>query len=249
MNYRFKKKIGYLLQSRHMGGHGIHSPSLFRLITEVIENKGSFTAYPLLLAAGENVGNMLKTMDDDSFSQMYEVAKGGKEGTVAELYLLPARFDRLLFRLVNEYRPASIAFYGATFGVTLMALALADRRIRLDAQVENGHFRSFCNRLTEVYEVANVHLKAWGSIDFAEFVTVQYPANPAYCRNILLQVLKNQDFKGVVVLCGIHHSAAMEQVWQDIKKDDRVRVSLDLFEVGIYICKEGLQKEDFVLRF
>jgi hypothetical protein len=133
--------------------------------------------------------------------------------------------------------------------VTLLALALADRRIKLDAQVENDHYRSFCRRLAEVYEVENINLTGSGNVAASDFIVVQNPLDPEGCDTITSKILDQPGYGGVVVLCGIHASEKMEDVWTRHKSNLTVRVSLDLFEVGIFICKKGLQKEDFVLRF
>lgn len=174
---------------------------------------------------------------------------GFNSGFIKKLHQLPDRFDRLLFRLVNEFSPRTISFYGSTFGITLLALALADRRIKLEAQVENSHYRSFCRSLIEAYEVGNIDVTVAGDVAASDFVVVQNPLNPPDCIRILTQVLVGPEYRGVVVLCGIHISEEMEAVWEMCKRDQAVRISLDLFEIGILICKNGLQKEDFVLRF
>lgn len=245
----FRKKLDYLLHSRHRGGHGIHSPFLFRLITEVIENKGNFSAYPLLEAAEENVKQLLRILDMADYRHEGEERFGLGRRTIQKLHLLPGRFDRLLFRLVNDFQPREVAFYGSTFGVTLLALALADRRITLGAQVENDRYRSFCRRLIEVYEVGNIRLSGAGQVSAAGLVVVQHPLDPAFCDRVMGCILSDASFDGVVVLAGIHTSGAMEAVWEKYKSSPVVRVSLDLFEIGVFICREGLQKEAFVLRF
>ena len=249
MSYRFAKKISYLLKSRHRRGHGIHSPFLFRLITEVIENKGSFSAYPVLTSARENVGDMLRILDMNSFQKEDDSQERHRSIHFKRLHLLPDRFDRLLLRLVNEFRPQRISFYGSTFGVSVLALALADSRIRVQAQVENSHYRSFCRRLVEVYEIGNVDLMGAGKVVASDFVVVQYPLNPVDCGRIIGEILAVDNYEGVVVLCGIHFSPAMQEEWLRQCQSTVVRVSLDLFDIGILICMKGLQKEDFVLRF
>jgi hypothetical protein len=249
MNYRFRKKISYLFKARHRKGHGIHSPFLFRLITEVIENRGNFSAWPLLSGADENVRNMLKILDMKSYHQGGTSESGLSSGDIKSLHMLPERFNRLIFRLVNEFRPGEIAFYGSTFGVTLLALALADRRIQVSAQVENDHYRSFCRRLAEVYEAGNLNISGSGNMIPADFVVIQHPLDTEYCDRILSLVLAQPAFHGVIVLCGIHHSGEMEAIWTRYKGNQTVRISLDIFEIGILICRQGLQKEDFVLRF
>ncbi len=249
MSYKFRKTINYLLKARHRNGHGIHSPFLFRLITEVMENRGNYSAWPLLRGADENVRNMLKILDMKSYHQGGTSEAGLGCRDIKNLHQLPERFDRLLFRLVNEFRPGRIAYYGSTFGVTLLALALADRRISVVAQVENDHYRSFCRRLAEVYEVGNLNITGSGNVAPADFVVIQHPLDPSYCDNLIAKILAESGYGGVIVLCGIHHSEEMEAIWNRHKVSQTVRISLDLFEMGILICRQGLQKEDFVLRF
>lgn len=244
MKHFLKSRISYFFCARHRKGHGIHSPFLFRLITQVIENKGYFSAYPLLKSASENMHHMLEIMDMDSFRQ-YNCS----DRELKKLHQLPPKCDRLLFRLVNDFTPVSIAFYGSTFGVTLLALALADSRKRVVAQMHDDHFRSFCRRLTDVYEVGNIEISETGKALKSDFVVIQNPLDPEYCDRILTSVLEQSDFNGVVVVGGIHYSQSIEAVWTGHKSKDTVRITLDLLEIGIFICKKGLQKEEFMLRF
>ena len=185
----------------------------------------------------------------ESYRHPCAAGQSFNSGFIKKLHLLPDRFDRLLFRLVNEFSPRTISFCGSTFGITLLALALADRRIKLEAQVENSHYRSFCRSLIEAYEVGNIDVTVAGDVTASDFVVVQNPLDPPDCIRILTQILVGPEYHGVVVLCGIHISEEMEAVWEMCKRDQTVRISLDLFEIGILICKKGLQKEDFVLGF
>lgn len=248
MKYCTRKWIAYLFKARHRRGHGIHSPFLFRLITEVIENEGNFSVWPILAAAEENVRNTLRMVDTATFQKLYETGKGSDCNVIKKLHLLSGKFDRLIFRLVNEFQPRSLSFYGSTFGVTLMAMALADRRVRVVAQVENDHYRSFCRRLIEVYDIENIDLSGACNVVASDFVVVQNPLDPDESSSVLGQIVA-EPYNGVIILCGIHTSTTMEDVWKKYQKEPQVRISLDLFEIGIFICKKGLQKEDFVLRF
>lgn len=248
MKFRTRQKIRYSIFSRHKGGHGIHSPFLFSLITRVIENKGKFSAYPLLKSAEENVRNMLRILDMKFYHSDSQSESGFSVSELKTLHLLPARHDSLLFRLVNEFKPGGVNYYGSTFGVTLLALALADKRIRVNAVILNDHYLSFCRRLAEVYEVGNLNLTGSGIVEVSDFMVIQNPLDPSYCEQIL-SVVFARDFDGVVVLCGIHVSQEMESVWKKFQQEKAVRISLDLFEIGMFICRKGLQKENFVLRF
>jgi predicted O-methyltransferase YrrM len=53
----------------------------------------------------------------------------------------------------------------------------------------------------------------------------------------------------VFVFDDIHYSQGMEQAWQQIIKDKRVKVSFDLFSLGIIYFKKELQKQDYIYLF
>lgn len=249
MRFRTRQKIKYCISSRHKGGHGIHSPFLFGLITRVIENRGKFSAYPLLKSAEENVKNMLRILDMKFYHQDIQSESGLSMQEFKKLHLLPSKFDRLLFRLVNEFKPGKINFYGSTFGVTLLALSLADRRIQVRGMITDDHYLSFCRRLAEVYEINNLHLTGPGNFEVSDFIVIQNPLNSAYCARILSDVLDTEAYEGIVILCGIHETPEIEGVWEKCRRKNSVRISLDLFEIGIFICRKGLQKENFMFRF
>jgi hypothetical protein len=100
-----------------------------------------------------------------------------------------------------------------------------------------------------VYEVENIRISETSTVDTSDFIVIQHPLDPAYCDRILSTILGHPGFEGVIILCGLYSSATMEAVWSAYKKNTIVSISLDLFEIGIFICRNGLQKEDFVLRF
>jgi predicted O-methyltransferase YrrM len=53
-----------------------------------------------------------------------------------------------------------------------------------------------------------------------------------------------------IIFDDIHWSREMEEAWEEIKKDPQVRVSIDLFFLGIVFFRRAfLEKQDFVIRF
>ena len=110
MNFRNKKLIQYWLHARYRKGHNIHSPFLFRLITTVIENDGFFSAYSSIEKAAQICLEKGTNMHND----------------------LNEKFGKLIFRLVNEFRPEKIIYVGKSNGFNIACLALADSRIPVE---------------------------------------------------------------------------------------------------------------------
>lgn len=61
----------------------------------------------------------------------------------------------------------------------------------------------------------------------------------------LLPSLQNQS---MLVLEGIHRSAEAERDWEEIKMNDQVRVSIDLFFMALVFFKKGQAKQHFMIR-
>ena len=53
----------------------------------------------------------------------------------------------------------------------------------------------------------------------------------------------------VFVFEGIHHNRDMEDAWEEIKANEDVSVTFDLFCVGMVFFREGIEKQDFVLKY
>ena len=39
----------------------------------------------------------------------------------------------------------------------------------------------------------------------------------------------------------------MNRAWQEVKQDKQVKITIDLFNIGIVFFKDGLSKQDFML--
>jgi hypothetical protein len=64
------------------------------------------------------------------------------------------------------------------------------------------------------------------------------------------EVIKTCNEEDILVFDDIHWSKGMEKAWQEIKKNERVSCSIDLFFIGIvFLRKEFKEKLDFAIRF
>jgi predicted O-methyltransferase YrrM len=64
--------------------------------------------------------------------------------------------------------------------------------------------------------------------------------------NQLFPALANES---VVVIDDINWSNEMQSAWRELKKDPRVQVSVDLYQLGLLFICPGLSKEDFTIRY
>ena len=67
--------------------------------------------------------------------------------------------------------------------------------------------------------------------------------------NYFQRCLQHIDDSSVLIFDDIHWSEGMEEAWDEIKQHPGVKVTIDLFQMGLVFFREELSKEDFILRF
>jgi predicted O-methyltransferase YrrM len=63
------------------------------------------------------------------------------------------------------------------------------------------------------------------------------------------ECLSHSQNNSIFVFDDIHWSRGMKSAWENIRQHPSVRVSIDLFSIGIIFFRRELSKEDFILRF
>jgi len=66
-----------------------------------------------------------------------------------------------------------------------------------------------------------------------------------YFHTCLQKAHKNSLF----IFDDIHWSDGMEEAWEQIKKHDRVHLTIDLFQFGIVFFEKEMPKQHFILKF
>jgi hypothetical protein len=62
--------------------------------------------------------------------------------------------------------------------------------------------------------------------------------------------LKKLNTQSILIFDGIHDSKEMEASWETIKMHKEVKLTIDLFKLGIvFFRQEQLEKENFIIRF
>jgi hypothetical protein len=85
------------------------------------------------------------------------------------------------------------------------------------------------------------------TLDFAFLTATDHVEAFLSNANKALQIMHPAAW---MIVQGIHSSAVMETAWERLKKNDQVRLTIDLFSVGIIFCrKEQKEKEHFIIRY
>ena len=263
--------LKHFFSSWNTTGEGIHSPYLFELVRFILRDRNAYYCF----ADIERRREYLKSCEDE-LDVLDFGSQGSKEGKhvrrriseIAKTHLERPEVGQLLFRLVNwlgtrEKRPLSIVELGTSLGITTAYLASADSRNSVLTFEGSGEVLNVAKGVWRMLKLENIQ---WivGNIDHTLLdsdhslyngaparVDVAYvDANHTYEATIRYAdfLLSRLNTKGVLAIDDIHYSEEMERAWAELKNDQRVTTSMDLYHIGLLFVDPHYLKRHYIIR-
>jgi predicted O-methyltransferase YrrM len=261
-----RKYLHYYLVASNGKGHGTHSPFVFEFITRVLNDRRDYPAYARIETLRDRLlrdQQMIEVQDLGAGSAMGGRAiRQHRIADIARHAAKSRKLGQLLFRIARYYQCGSMLELGTSLGVSAAYLAsgageTGKELVTIEgsnamAAVAEENFRSlglesiglivgdFDHMLTGV-------LDRRGNVDLA-FVDGNHRREPTlrYFNLLVGRIAPS----AVLIFDDIHWSAEMEQAWEEIKRDPRVMLTVDLFFIGLVFFREEFKvKQDFVIRF
>ena len=192
---------------RYRCGYGVHSPSDFFLITSVMYEGLPYYAYKSLKAAS----------------------------STKSLPHYRERINKLLFRLVNYFRPASLVDVGQGNGDALRYMREA--RCTMAVLALEGLDKD--NTLLRLRK----ELARLGKVDFLHIGFTPYYKE-------VFEVAYPYLHEGSCVVMGdIYASAEREAWWKERMADERVVITFDLYDIGLMLFEGKRFKQNYKVNF
>ena len=217
--------LKYLWQRK--SEYSIHSPFVYDFMKKVLYDRGSNRDYDLML-------RISRLLD----GKKYPTRRRRKQG-------------RLLYRLVRYFEPETVLTFGQLSALNTSALALGNLLTKVYLE-QSPDFLETLNAMgvvnvnlirhdgneEEQFERLNTGFVYYGLDDFGDDTW-----------NNLEDSFGEVDEDTVLVFEGIHHSRHTEAAWEAIKANEDVSLTIDVFSFGIVFFRDGIEKQDFVLRY
>ena len=253
--------LRYLLRARTE--HGLHSPFVFDLYTRTIKpDNATLPAFCHI----QTLRNELLTSKNTI--QVTDLGAGSRLGNGPERRIRdivknaekPARFGRLLYRLIRRFGVKTVVELGTSLGLTTAYLAAATheagRVVSFEGCPETAAVaRQNLTRLAEtnveiiignIDDTLALQMASLGPVDLVFFdANHRHEPTVRYFETCLPNAHNNTCF----VFDDIHWSAEMERAWFAIQAHPAVTVTIDLFWVGLVFFRKEQPKEHFVLKF
>ena len=256
--WRVKQYAKHLSKAKNR--HGIHSPFVYQLLDDVVYDKSRFKEYEKVDSIRKELLNRTdeieitdlgagSTVNPSNRRKVADIAKNSAKG---------GKWGELLFRLAKHFQPKTMIELGTSLGIGSLYQALGN---------PNGNLTTFegCPKTATVaqkqFAKANVSptviegnfddtlqpfLDSIEKLDWA-FIDGNHQKEPTL--QYFNQCIEKCHNDSVLLFDDIYWSKGMAEAWQNIKADERVTVTLDLFQVGIVFLRKQQPKQDFIIRY
>lgn len=240
----------------------MHSPFMFHLVLNVIYLKEEFYDYKSLSETRKKLSTDETVLNITDFGAGSRVFKGNERRVkdIAKHGISNEKYARLLFRLVNHFKPNTIVELGTSVGLTTMYLAAANKKAKVYTLEGSKEIAAFAKQQFKKNKFENIELvegdfkdtfpillNKLNNVDFA-YVDGNHTKEASI--NYFMQLLPKCNENSVLIFDDINWSQGMQEAWQHIKTHEQVKLSIDLFFVGIVLFrKEQKEQEHFVVRF
>ncbi len=241
-----------------LNAHGIHSPFVFEFYNAIVKLASSRNT-----AAVEHLRKDLyknKTVIDFEDFGAGSRKKNTRFRTISSIAKnagIKPKYGRLLAQLVDYYEINSALELGTSVGLgahyllngneNLQLISIEGCRSVADFAVSqfkgNSNVQLIQGEFSEVISHERFNTLKFDLI----YIDGNHQMNPTlHYFEFALNHMQDEAF---IVFDDIHWSKEMETAWEKIIDDDRVNVTLDLFQFGIVCLRKGQRKQHFVIKY
>ncbi len=255
--FTIKAYLRYRLKARHREGFGIHSPFVYSLLNEVIYEKSHYYCYKPIEKLRQELLNNKEQISVEDFGEGHYKLRS--IASIAKKSVKPAKYAQLLFRLVNMNSSRTILELGTALGITTAYLASAHTQAQVITIEGDSLLCNYAQTHFKRLKKQNISLQCGklddllpdllAPIDQLDFVFFDANHTKEATLRYAEWCFPKTHTGTIFVVDDIHWSASMEEAWHVIKQDKRVRLAIDIFEMGILFFNTELTKQEYTVAF
>jgi predicted O-methyltransferase YrrM len=257
-----KKYLQYYYHASNGKGHGTHSPFVFNFIKQVLNDKNPYGEYAKVEALRRQLladQTMLEVEDLGAGSAIAH-SRQRKVSDIARHAAKPRKLGQLLFRIARYYKPQTILEMGTSLGISTSYLALGNPSAKITTLEGASQVASVAKNNFRTIGLSNIHLHIGNFSDtlpaviedpdkpLLVFIDGNHNKNPTldYFNKLVTDI----NPSAILIFDDIHWSRDMEEAWEIIRSHKEVKVSIDLFFMGLVFFREEIKvKQHYTIRF
>ena len=246
--------IKFLFRSTNQ--HGVHSPFVYNLLTQSLylqEKKPAFKKIQDYYKAVLSDDKFIKVTDFGAGSRVFKSNKR-QVAAIAKNAGISLKRAILLNKLVSYFQFKNGLELGTSVGISSASIAM-NNKIQLNtlegcpetAKIAQKYFKEFNlkNIDLQIGEFSTLVNAFTEKIDFIYFDGNHQKEPTLKYFNQLLPLAHNNS---VFIFDDIHWSKEMEEAWEEIKANPKVRITIDSFFWGIVFFRKEQEIEHFTIR-
>jgi predicted O-methyltransferase YrrM len=256
------KYLRYYLTASNGRGHGTHSPFIYYVINEILNDRHHYEAYDAVEELRKELLIDQRILQVEDFGAGSS-SSGKNQRTISSIAMQVAKsrkYGELLFRFAYSLQPEYILELGTSIGISTCYLASAHTNTKIISCEGSKEISEIARENFSKLDLNNIELIT-GNFDntlsavvdrLPQLDLVFFDGNHRKEPTIryfktCLEKIKNDS---IFIFDDIHWSREMEDAWEIIRNDPEVRCTIDLFFAGIVLFRsEFKEKQHFKIRF
>ena len=251
-----KQYIKFLFKSTNQ--HGVHSPFVYDLVTKCFYDKTKYQEY-------HKIKDFIKRVKNDNLKiEVTDFGAGSKKRTssqrkiseIAKTAGTTINRAKLLFRIVNYFKPQQILELGTSLGFATQAMSYGNPNANIHTIEGCPEVSDYTKKHFRRLPLNNIKIIT-GNIDdtIQQLESKQYDLiffDGNHQKEATLHyfecLLPKAHNDSVFIFDDIYWSKGMTEAWETIKKHPKVSVTIDTFQWGMVFFRSEQVKQDFVIR-
>jgi len=240
--------------------YDIHSPFVYQLIEEVVEDNRQYYAFPEIEHLRWRLRkNKRKISITDYGAGSKVIASSSRSiASIARYSAVSASTGQQLFRLANLFHPKKMLELGTSLGIStayqktavLNAEMISIEGCPETAQLAQQHLQAFefSNLDIRTGSFSQLLPTALQDLSKLDYLYLDGDHRRGASLEYFQTCLEYAHENSIFIIADIHWSAEMEDAWRQMKNHPNVTLSIDLFHLGLlFFRKEQKTKEHYSL--
>jgi len=169
------------------------------------------------------------------------------------------KFGKLLYRIIQFYKPKKILELGTSLGISTLYLAKANENLKVytlegcpkTAEIAQKNFQkmNIQNTKLNIGDFKNTLSSCLEEIKNVDLVFIDGNHQEKPTITYFEKCLRYSNNNTIFIFDDIHWSNGMEKAWNHIRSHKKTTLTIDLFYVGIVFIKSELSQENYTIRF
>ena len=203
-----------------------------------------------------NSNKVIQMTDSGQGSQRFKTTSRNVK-TIAKKAGMPWHQSKLMNKVIGYFNIKSALELGTSIGLGSVAMATNHSDLQIETIEACPNTSTFAKSKFEELRLINIkvynqdfqsYLKQLSKDKKFDLIYIDGHHQKEATINYFISVKKHIHSKSIIILDDIYWSKGMQEAWQTICKDPKVKVSIDLYFWGIVFVNPNLTKQDFKIR-